>query len=756
MQRHRRFFYLIAWLPGIILFLWPLPTAAGQEYRINPVEPSWAAPSRPETDRPVPEADVSAGIYYLLHERKVRLSAGRPEQYTHFAYQVVNTSGLEEAGEISITFDPSYQYVTVHTVRLLRAGRVIDVSRRAKMNLLQRETNLEQRIYDGSKTLSVILPDVREKDVVEFSYTLTGSNPVFGPRFTDDWYLRLGVGIGRSLYRVYVPAGQALFWKCQGGETPPIRSSVPGGEIYLWEQTNVQPVVLEDNFPSWYIAYPFVQITQYQSWREVADWARSLYDAALVGQRKVAPLARSLTKGKTTRTDKLTALIDFVQNSIRYLGIEFGPHSHKPTPPDTVITRRFGDCKDKSLLLTALCRAAGFEAWPVLVNTSLAARVSEYLPCPTAFNHVIVAIREDDRDYWIDPTVTHQGRTFFSITEAAFERGLVVRPGTDDLTSHPVSAAAEPMITSLERYDVSSGFTSPGTLAVSTVFHGQTADERRRYFEQTSRQQLQDGYKRFYESHLEQVDVTAPLSIEDNRAANLITVNESYDLGRPWVKDTDEGYYYFNLYPYDLDFYLKKPSAGRRSPFALIHPAFMQLDQEIRLPSRSWDLSPSRFEVKNDYFVFTITSEYKNGIYRAHYSYHSLRDNVPPEAVTAYNEDIDRLKKELDSMLYWSYTAKNRDRGAASHGVTGDRSAAAGSWGGLLIFAGTIFALMALIFIVRHSRGRNKRARPFLTCFICGRNSRQYPALAFVQCTKCEPHRHYCADHVVDHPHQFS
>ena len=46
--------------------------------------------------------------------------------------------------------------------------------------VLQRERDLESRVYDGRRTVDLELDDVRPGDVLEFAYTLAGQNPVFG------------------------------------------------------------------------------------------------------------------------------------------------------------------------------------------------------------------------------------------------------------------------------------------------------------------------------------------------------------------------------------------------------------------------------------------------------------------------------------------------------------------------------------------------------------------------------------------------
>ena len=82
---------------------------------------------------------------------------------------------------------------------------------------------------------------------------------------------------------------------------------------------------------------------------------------------------------------RAAAVLQLVQREIRYLGIEVGAGSHAPCAPALVCQRRFGDGKDKALLMVALLEALGVEAAPALVDTDVDADLLEsndFLPPP--------------------------------------------------------------------------------------------------------------------------------------------------------------------------------------------------------------------------------------------------------------------------------------------------------------------------------------------------------------------------------------
>ena len=68
-------------------------------------------------------------------------------------------------------------------------------------------------------------------------------------------------------------------------------------------------------------------------------------------------------------SEALGAVHAFVVTQTRYVGLEFGIHGYKPYRVDQVLSRRFGDCKDKASLTVVLLREVGIDAQLVLVRT---------------------------------------------------------------------------------------------------------------------------------------------------------------------------------------------------------------------------------------------------------------------------------------------------------------------------------------------------------------------------------------------------
>ena len=58
----------------------------------------------------------SSGLEYLLFDRQVEI--GGEASTMHIAYRVTSEAGLSSAAQLNFKFDPSYQRLTLHFIRL--------------------------------------------------------------------------------------------------------------------------------------------------------------------------------------------------------------------------------------------------------------------------------------------------------------------------------------------------------------------------------------------------------------------------------------------------------------------------------------------------------------------------------------------------------------------------------------------------------------------------------------------------------------
>jgi hypothetical protein len=608
-----------------------------RNYRIAPA-PDWVD-EVPWSD--VVEPTVAArhsDLNVVLREDQQRVSEAGSELFTHVVLQVVSRVGVESVSEIHVEFDPSYQDCSLHYVRFHRGGRIIDALKPEEVKVIQRETELERRLYDGSLTLVSFLHDVRVGDIVEYAYSTSGQNPTLGGHFSSSVELGGRRLVHRVRYRLLWPAGRVLHIKRHNTEVEPrLRALEDGGSEYVWEEEAVAPIKPEDLVPGWYDPYPWVQLSDFESWGDVVAWAipRWAQETSLPAEieKRVADWKNTLSSPE----DRLLAALRFVQDEIRYLGMEVGPHSLTPHAPGAVCERRFGDCKDKSLLLVTLLHRLGIDAVPALVNTEMEGEIERWLPTVLAFDHVVVAADLDGRRYWLDATASFRRGRLCDLEPLAGGRALLLRPGTDALCEIPQPLPEQPQAFVKERFTVpASG--QAAILEVVTEYRGSRAASIRRDLASRSLEAIQESYETFYSRAFEKVKGDKPLHVVDHPDEDLLVVEESYRLPsfRSIYREDFEAWAI-------LDWLSEPTQRDREMPLAVPHPVYVRHRIEVRAPGLD-SFESREVSLKSSGLSFVCSWGFADGAAWFDHELRSLADHVKPAEVAQHLKMLDKVK----------------------------------------------------------------------------------------------------------------
>lgn len=613
--------------------------------------PSWVEVAEAAVGDPPAEPEVaSAALHYLLVDDQVLADGSRSSEYTHVVYRILTSAGLDTGSQHEIGFDPSFARVAIHHLRVHRRGAWSDRLADAHLSVVQRESNFSRQLYDGSLSVLLVLRDVQVGDLVSLAYTVEGSNPVFGDRWSGGVAMGWAVPVDRRRVRALAPTDRTLLHRLHGTDRPACRVNDRGRwREHVWDLEDLPALRSEPYTPGHWDAFPWLQLTQFGSWAEVVDWAVPLYRPAATARPEVAGLAAALRSSAQSDDEALLAAIRWVQDEVRYFGIMLGPNSHAPHPPDETIRNRFGDCKDKALLLIALLGEIGAEAWPVLVDLDDGEALPERLPSPQDFDHVVVLLRSGHRELWVDPTVSLQGGTLTTLHLPVTGHALVVRPGEDDLTYLPADST-EPGITRAEyEYVVDpTGDTVEVTIATSHERSG--ADDLRAQLAEVTREHLTRRYVRFYSQAAGRVEPTAELEIRDDRATNRLTTVERYRLVDCWEVGED-GSETFDLLPLLMDDLLDTPvETDRRCPLRV--PRRLRQSETVAITAGpDWQLEAVEVNQRNPWFVFRASSRGRLGRIELEYHLETLAVDVDPEDVAAYLEAVETFRDNLTYTL---------------------------------------------------------------------------------------------------------
>ena len=104
------------------------------------------------------------------------------------------------------------------------------------------------------------------------------------------------------------------------------------------------------------------------TWQSIGEWYQTLSKDRLAATPEIAAKAKELIGEKTDFYDKTEAIGEFVQKQVRYFVIEMGIGGYQPHFAGDIFRNRYGDCKDKATLLTAMLQTVGVHGALVMVD----------------------------------------------------------------------------------------------------------------------------------------------------------------------------------------------------------------------------------------------------------------------------------------------------------------------------------------------------------------------------------------------------
>ncbi len=597
---------LMGWLVTAVATVWaagdPAGTADTALPRVAIAAPAgWVQPLTAPASADVPS---SAGVQYLLLDEQVQTTPAR-SHYRHLVMRVTDAPGLQEAARVSASYNPRHEQLTLHHIRVHRDGLVLQRLARERVLLLRRERELERRMLDGSVDAHVDIDDLRVGDVVDYAYTVTGTHPVFGNERFGHASLQWSTPVAHQRYRLLWPAGRALALKQVNGAPEPQRRLLGSTEELVWELRQLPGLAVESDAPSWYSPYAALTWSSYRDWAAVANWAHRLYQPPAADRLGTALQheIRAIAAAHATPRERAQAVLRFVQGQIRYLAVDLGTHSHQPHPPDLVLARRFGDCKDKTLLMITMLQALGIEAHAALVHTRSGQALPQRLPSPGWFDHVIVQLRIDGQTWWLDPTQSLQPSTLNLVYQPDFGHALLLAPDTQALV--PMTAAMRINRRLVTRaIDASQGPGQPARLTVTSVMEGAAAERTRDQLAQSPLEELGKRYLNYYAADYPGLQQAAALEVTDEPASNRLTTREHYLINTFWEVPEGTGRAQTSLYSPEVRDQLQAPRETRRAaPLAVSHPVEIVVTTELQL-HQPWTGQTADVSVRDAAFEF--------------------------------------------------------------------------------------------------------------------------------------------------------
>ncbi|MGI8884235.1 MAG: DUF3857 domain-containing protein [Pyrinomonadaceae bacterium] len=379
-------------------FLVCLALSAYQIVLADDAPPTWM---RQAASVQIPSYDKDVPAVVLYDEQQITLgSDGKLTTVTNYAVKILVREGRAFAVARALYLVSSGNVRDIEGWLIRPNGTTREYGKKSVIDLIADPDD----VYNEYRVKIIDASEEADTGYI-FGYTVTTEErPLF---YHDTWAFQGRLPTMLSRYTLNLPAG----WKAtsktfNAAEVNPQIS----GTSYTWQLNNLAPIPPEPLSPSVRNLAPRVNInyspddrTQsvnkaFADWTEVSLWASSIYDPQVVIDDAVAAKARDLTANAKTEFEKIRAIANYVQN-LQYISIDIGVghgNGYRPRSSSLVLSRGYGDCKDKANLMRAMLRVLKIDAYPIAIYSGDPTFVRAEWASPDQFNHCIIAVKIGD------------------------------------------------------------------------------------------------------------------------------------------------------------------------------------------------------------------------------------------------------------------------------------------------------------------------------------------------------------------------
>jgi len=326
----------------------------------------------------------------------------------HVVEKVLKEKGKDLA-EVEIAYDSTYERVELEYARTITpSGKIVYAGAE---NIRDVTKYLNFPLYSNAKALIVSMPSVDVGAIIEYKLKIYSSKLITNNKFSFIYRLREAFPLARANFKLTVPKKDKVELKffneaySKGINLNPEREETEKSVTYSWRFKELSPIIPEEPMPSISIINPAIGISNFSSWEEIYKWWYSLYKDKIVLNKEVKDFTANLVKGAKGDLEKAKRIYDFCSRNVRYVAVEYGESGYEPHYANDIFVNRYGDCKDKAILLVAMMKEAGLKAYPVLIPTREIYQMQKDFPSVN-FDHAIAVLSYEGKLIFMDATAS--------------------------------------------------------------------------------------------------------------------------------------------------------------------------------------------------------------------------------------------------------------------------------------------------------------------------------------------------------------
>jgi transglutaminase-like putative cysteine protease len=328
-----------------------------------------AVPEWLDAARHVELGEFGKGTPGVIVESRIDFSvdaSGRFIEKEHVAIRVLNRRAAEPYLHVVGYEDSNQSVVSLQAWSIGPDGRVETTD---KKDIATRASFEDFVLYSDSRVKSAAIPSVQDGSLVGYEIIRQGKNVIQGRRFA----LEENIPVWLSEVRFIVSSGSLRYFLNFPDRVEVFNESPLSVSFRVMRRSGIS---VESNMPPYwsvraavFVNYDPTSSNAVGSWADAGRSISTLYSGSWQSTPEIAAEADRMTATISDSVAKMKVLNDFVSRKVRYVAVEIGEGGYRPHSAGEVFVNRYGDCKDKAVLLISMLDRIGVRAYPALIGT---------------------------------------------------------------------------------------------------------------------------------------------------------------------------------------------------------------------------------------------------------------------------------------------------------------------------------------------------------------------------------------------------
>lgn len=417
-------------------------------------------------DSPGAKEFPNSKVLVLLDEIEYTLNNDRSTMLSeHEVVKILTKAGQDKFRQVFRYYRKPDQALVVEIARIIKPnGEVVNLNFEKEI-IQEPKFAKDAPMYEDVITVTLDFSALEINDIVEFKLTFFNRKNNPGKYFSGVSFVQVEDPILESSLTVNMYRDADLLkWYVKdpsGKQTAPIKSSIEGGEKFVWTFKNMPPILEEPSGPAFKERASYVLFSTYPSWAILsATFYRSM-EPYLKPDERLKKKVAEIIKDNKKQEDIISTISGIILEKER-LNLPFMPSHLQINMPGKTLDSNVSSRLDSVILFIAMLRAAGIEAYPAFMSDQKYGEVVRNIPSPDQFNQIVAEVKVGNVRKYIDFESSTSGRARLSSGQEGCDV-LPILPGGADFLVTPVSKASE----NLEKLSAIAQLSPDGSMGIN-------------------------------------------------------------------------------------------------------------------------------------------------------------------------------------------------------------------------------------------------------------------------------------------------